>query len=65
MIFKTSVEKTRINNTHDFGLILNIMHEVNDTAELKGTAKPFIEAFLKKHYSDNTDRKWRFDVDTR
>lgn len=61
LIFKTSVDKTRINNTHDFGLILNIMHEVDATPELKGQAKPHIEAFLKKHYTENIDRKWRYD----
>jgi len=38
LIFKTTSEKSRINNTHDFDLILNIMHEVNALPELKGKA---------------------------
>jgi hypothetical protein len=33
LIFKTTVEKTRINNTHDFNLILNIMHDVNNGSD--------------------------------
>ena len=65
LIFKTTSEKTRINNTHDFDLILNIMHEVNSLPELKGKAQPFIDTFLKKQYSENIDRKWRYDAENR
>lgn len=66
LIFKTTAEKKRINNTHDFDLILNLMHHVNtNVPALKGKAQPFIDTFLKKQYSENVDRKWRYDAENR
>jgi len=44
LIFKTTAEKKRINNTYDFDLILNLMHHVNtNVPALKGKAQPFID----------------------
>lgn len=66
LIFKTAVDKKRINNIYDFGLIYNIMCEVNEgcnghAKKLKGKVQPFMDSILKKHYTE--DRKWRFDVE--
>ena len=68
LIFKTTVDKTRINNVHDFGLIYNIMFEINagsngHSENLRGKVQPFMDDILKKHYTE--DRKWRYDVENR
>jgi hypothetical protein len=67
-IFDTTMNKSKISNTHDFNLILNIMHEINDdklgnAPHLKGKVQPFIDTFVQKHYTE--DRKWRYDVDNK
>ena len=36
LIFKTAVDKKKINNVYDFDLIFNIMHEINEVDQLKG-----------------------------
>jgi hypothetical protein len=70
LICKTTSEKSKINNTHDFGLILNLMTDINAGGEgkcpkLKGVATKYIETFLSKHYNSNADRKWRYDVENK
>ena len=70
LICKTTSEKSRINNTHDFDLILRLMTDINTGCNgkckhLKGIATKFIETFLKKHYNENVDRKWRYDAENR
>lgn len=32
---------------------------------MKGVLGKHIEGFLKKHYDDNVDRKWRYDAENR
>jgi hypothetical protein len=68
LIFKTTVEKKRINNIYDFGIMFNIMSEINSghnglCTHLKGKAQPFMDTIIKKHYTE--DRKWKYDVENR
>lgn len=57
-IAETTVQKKKINNTHDFKLIHNCLTFVNEQTELKGKFSDHIDKLFEKHYTD--DREWRY-----
>lgn len=59
-IFDTTVEKKKINNSHDFKMIHNMMYKLNhgggEKSPYKHLAGKFdqqIEGLLKRHYTEN------------
>jgi hypothetical protein len=67
MIFDTALHKKRINNTYDFDLILSIMKKMNnneaDIPHFYQKVQTKIDDILKKHYTGQVDRMWRYNAD--
>lgn len=57
-IAETTVQKKKINNTHDFKLIHNALAFANEHSPLKGKFSSHIDQLFEKHYT--SDREWRY-----
>lgn len=64
-IAETTLQKRKINNTHDFKIIHSSLSFLNENTEagFEGKFTAQIDELVKKHYT--VDRKWRYCLEKR
>ena len=69
-IIDTSVWKKKINNSHDFKLIHNLIYKLNrgggpqsPFGHLEGKFEEQLERLIARHYTEN--RQWKYDLERR